>query len=296
MSYEIIYDKQFIKVKDKFLPFVLAGSNNCYENTCSGRERRERSWWLWSPDYSSGIMIPMTKTEMINHCRKNLAKYIEQNKDRGEDYNEENIRKRYGYFTSLAINSTTHKTSYKTYENIYAIGCDNAITIEELHGYHGTLSIETGCYYEKELKEKGLEAFSEPISDENHFYEVYNEKIEKYGNLLRISIRMGESVPKRVRRYKKGNEPTKKSEETVYVRLDGYYTIEAPNGNYFYKNSRNGYRYSYNPYHKFATEREAKKFCYGKRNAVVKKEEGEAQIYVKKSIVEKLTNVLAKWD
>ena len=30
MSYEIIYDKQFIKVsEDKFVPMILTGSNNC---------------------------------------------------------------------------------------------------------------------------------------------------------------------------------------------------------------------------------------------------------------------------
>ena len=30
MSYEIMYDKKFIKVDNGFIPLVLTGSNNCW--------------------------------------------------------------------------------------------------------------------------------------------------------------------------------------------------------------------------------------------------------------------------
>ena len=54
MSYEIIYDKQFVKLEreDKptvFIPMIYGGSNNCFDITYDRlgrrRERRERSWF-----------------------------------------------------------------------------------------------------------------------------------------------------------------------------------------------------------------------------------------------------------
>lgn len=50
MSYEILYDTQFIRSKSGITPAILSGSNNCTEVnwTLSGRryERGERSWWV----------------------------------------------------------------------------------------------------------------------------------------------------------------------------------------------------------------------------------------------------------
>ncbi len=43
MSYEIIYDRVFIKTDRYLVPLVLMGSSNCYE-FINGREVRERSW------------------------------------------------------------------------------------------------------------------------------------------------------------------------------------------------------------------------------------------------------------
>lgn len=45
MSYEIFYDKRFIKVgEDKFIPIFQTGSNNTWEYNYSGREIPEKSW------------------------------------------------------------------------------------------------------------------------------------------------------------------------------------------------------------------------------------------------------------
>lgn len=49
MSYEILYDTQFIRSESGITPVILSGSNNCTEvNWSAGRryERRERSWWV----------------------------------------------------------------------------------------------------------------------------------------------------------------------------------------------------------------------------------------------------------
>ena len=42
MSYEIVYNRQFLKVDDKIIPLVLYGSNNCYQyDYNTGKEKRE---------------------------------------------------------------------------------------------------------------------------------------------------------------------------------------------------------------------------------------------------------------
>lgn len=38
MSYEIVYNRQFLKIDDKIIPLVLYGSNNCYEVMWNGKE------------------------------------------------------------------------------------------------------------------------------------------------------------------------------------------------------------------------------------------------------------------
>ena len=44
MSYEIVYDRRFIRTPLGITPLILTGSNNCYEPMPNGRERRERNW------------------------------------------------------------------------------------------------------------------------------------------------------------------------------------------------------------------------------------------------------------
>lgn len=44
MSYEIYYDKAFIKVGDRFVPMVNSGSNNTFEVTFKNREIAAKDW------------------------------------------------------------------------------------------------------------------------------------------------------------------------------------------------------------------------------------------------------------
>lgn len=59
MSYEIVYNSQFLKIDGKIIPLVLHGSNNCYETLNNGRQIRERNW---NPLYI-GINKPIAATE-----------------------------------------------------------------------------------------------------------------------------------------------------------------------------------------------------------------------------------------
>lgn len=63
MSYEIVYNKQFLKIDGKIIPLVLHGSNNCYEPLTNRRERRERNW---NPFYiGNNKQIALTETDLI---------------------------------------------------------------------------------------------------------------------------------------------------------------------------------------------------------------------------------------
>lgn len=47
MSYEIIYDKSFVKTTRGILPMILHGSSNCFD-VIGGKEVRERYWSCWN--------------------------------------------------------------------------------------------------------------------------------------------------------------------------------------------------------------------------------------------------------
>lgn len=59
MSYTIVYDKRFLKIDDKIIPLVLSGSNNCWEGTYGGRQRRVRDWNTLYGGRNSNIAYPV---------------------------------------------------------------------------------------------------------------------------------------------------------------------------------------------------------------------------------------------
>jgi hypothetical protein len=79
MSYEIIYNKQFIKVgENAFIPMLYWGSNNCYTNEMDRRgrsyQKRERNWsrmqWI------TGDRITASYEDMLKAVEKEIAKGI----------------------------------------------------------------------------------------------------------------------------------------------------------------------------------------------------------------------------
>jgi hypothetical protein len=66
MSYEILYNKQFIKtIEGKFIPIILNGSNNCYSVSWSGRERRERNWSICNMPQWCNYKMDFTAEELL---------------------------------------------------------------------------------------------------------------------------------------------------------------------------------------------------------------------------------------
>ena len=233
MSYEIIYDKQFVKVNDKvFIPMILSGSNNCTEYSPSGRERRSRSWFNFG--YLLGYAIAGSMEQM-------LEKQEEERKERmkSEDYSD----KYFGSYSGLKINGTP--ASYGAYKGIVKTGCQKALTIEQLAEENVYLNIHTYNSNDtiEELKKQGLEPISfTPRTTEQ--LEDFIKNVEpkykgkKEGNLYISFSGMYESTPKRIRRKYFAK---KKAEKQEVKSLIGY-TVKITD---IEKEATIGYLYSY---------------------------------------------------
>ena len=255
MSYEIIYDKQFIKVsEDKFVPMILAGSNNCYEWSPNGGERRARSWWAYNINGS----VILTQQEMVEYAKSVRQGIIDRNTSREKDeWYEEYDDKSFGYWSSIAINGGTRNTTYGQFEGIFKTGCKKALTIEQLMDEQVNVIVKNTYYTEKMKEEYGIEPFSKSVSSGQELIDAVNECNELFKDTpIQATVEFGymsEDKPKWLR--KKYFSSVKKEKERV--ELDKYYTILV-NGNYLAKHTRSGYKYSYyTPQLKFATKREA---------------------------------------
>lgn len=263
MSYEIIYDKQFIKVaENKFVPMVLAGSNNCTEISISGRERRERSWFVWN--MSNKLVYSLE--EMVayaNKLRENAIKTHQERKEENptwwtEDYNDNN----FGWFTSVAINGRTSQTTFGQFKGVFTTGCKKALTIGQLIYENVNVYVENNYYRKEEQDLYKIPTYCKLVNSGTELLEAIEEFNEIFkGTNQKPTIRfsgMGERTPKRLRlRYfKKEAKPKAEKKE---IKVDEFYSIVAPNGFYFVKRTRSGYHYTSYPYLKFLTEKEAQR-------------------------------------
>lgn len=57
MSYQIYYNKAFIRVDDKFVPMVNSGSNNCWEVNFNNREIPEKNWSVLNYPYKEKVLF-----------------------------------------------------------------------------------------------------------------------------------------------------------------------------------------------------------------------------------------------
>ena len=196
MSYEIIYDKQFVKVNDNtFIPMILSGSNNCTEWSPSGRERRSRSWFNFG--YLLGYAIAGTMEQMLEKQEEQRKKEME----RDEAYSD----KSYGAYSGLRINGTL--ASFGAYTGIVKTGCKKALTIEQLAEENVNLHIRTYSSDKTReiLKEQGLEPvsfFPQTTKELEDFIKNVEPKYKgkKEGTLYISYSGMYESTPKRIRR------------------------------------------------------------------------------------------------
>lgn len=126
MSYQIYYDRAFIRVKDLFIPVVNSGSNNCWEVGFSGREIPEREW------------------EVLNHtCRSKFLFTADEIKEQAKIYEE--ISQRQG----TCFKSRNRQFAKGEFESWIRCGMNSAFTTEEYYRCGNVLYISE--YYSDDV-------------------------------------------------------------------------------------------------------------------------------------------------
>jgi len=281
MSYEILYDKCFVKANDKYLPMVLAGSNNCYQFDRSARGRRARSWFNLTYACPDGKRYA-TEAELLEHIEAEKKKMVENHGDEAME--------NYGYYSSFKIGGNT-RTTFAQYKGIFVTGMKKALTVEQLKEYDVDLQVYTydyGTKYQEIAKKDGSEWLESVIIESTeHLFETIEKfekcyKNSKFGWYISFDTWNLEREIKKIRR----EMFPRNKKEYKYVDQDHYYTAKfIDNGSeyYFVKRTKNGIRYSFSPYLKFATEKEAKKLqnrLKGKVSIIIKKINKDSRVRV----------------
>ena len=239
MSYEIIYDKQFIKVqspkgvdgstKDMFIPMVLAGSNNCYEWSPNGKERRARSWFPWTLDV--GLMGE--EFQFLGYWNESRNEIIKRNEARERDeWYDQYDDKSFGYWTGISVGSKgTHRTTFKNITGIFTTGIKKALTIEQLASEGVGVIVKSGYI----TRDKDVEPFSRVVKNDAELFEALDECRKHLGDSgVTTTIDFGgmwEEKPKRLRKKFFTPEPRLR----VPKLFDKTYKISVNGGSYFVK-------------------------------------------------------------
>ncbi len=276
MSYEVIYDKQFIKAEkngeDVFIPMLYGGSNNCIQFDRSSRGRRERSWFVLT--YILKGRQFGTLAEMVKNAEDERLRIIARNEESNERYKVEGNEswcdkysdEKFGYFTSLAIGGHTSNTSFGKYKGLFVTGCKKALTVEQLLELRVSVTIYTSIYSNEslaEFKAMGKEEFriypqtSAELIEKIEWAEEYL-KDTKVSFYIRIDADERQMKNIRAKMFPK----TKKKE---LVSLDKFYVVSDSNTRaYLIKLTGRGYSYSHygrSMAKRFATIKQAEKFA-----------------------------------
>lgn len=267
MSYDLIYDKCFIKAekdgKVVFFPIVYAGPSNCFEIGRGGRSgRRVRSWENYNVlDKKYG-----TLEEMLQKADAVRERLIERNKETLKEWPDWDVYsdERFGYFTALYFNGN-RKTTFGQYKGLFITGCKKALTVEQLREFGVSVNVHSSIYSEENQKK-----FKEAGKKEIYFVPTTSkeliEKLDEFEDYLKdtpyvslyITINASEYDMKRIRKEK---FPTKKT-KPEYKEVDKYFVVHIVNYGYFYSSKKYGFRYT--PYQssgkRFASEKAASNF------------------------------------
>lgn len=277
MSYTILYAKQFVKLSNgNIIPMMLAGSNNCYTTSRSGKEIRSRDWQVMTYhtegkfDSPAAALLANVEKEiqsLKNKCGRDEW-YIK------EGYTPEQIEKNFGWYSSLAIGSAgTGATSADKYRSFFRSGVKNAVSIETLAKIGVTLRVYSYKWH--------TDSYTVPppsqeyIRTEEEYYAVIAawqqwrqtaRTVNEAGNqsedipsvYLVLSPNDHEAVLDLLERLKVKKE--KKPQQNVTV--NGFYVLRNSSG-FLVKYVRRGFRYAYSmcsSVKAFQTEAEAEKF------------------------------------
>ena len=126
MSYEIYYDRAYIRVGNKFIPLVNQGSNNCWAYNCYGRAVPEKNWQVLNWEHGGQLLFT------AEEVREQATIYEESNERSGTCYKTRNTSFASGEFGRWIVN-----------------GMKTAYTIEEYVSFGNALSVHDYSVWEK---------------------------------------------------------------------------------------------------------------------------------------------------
>lgn len=250
MSYSIIYDKQFVKVGNKYIPFVIGGDNNVYDLY----NKRSRDC---SPLMLSNRNFLSTEKELLDHLIQSRNSSFDYNKqykkENGEEITLKDFNDAYGYYTGLHIGG--HSASFSQYQGIFKTGIRKALTIEQIRE-RCQIRIRFSTYT---WNKEGTEPFDKTAitSDElitiSELAKIYEDET---GNTVYLSSNLDEKYCKTLRNY---YFPIAKKTGIRLEAGETYYAIKIENHGYFHKLTSRSVRYYGSPKagKKFKTEKEA---------------------------------------
>lgn len=285
MSYEIIYGKQFVKLRRtrEVIPMLLAGSNNCYDYPSYGHSRGRRAR-DWSNDryYNRKGKISEKPEIILNNIDAELRRRIRDRSFPKED-KPADVRNRFGYFASIAISGRgTRGTSFNAYRSQYSNGIKTALTIEELDQLGVNPYFCTVTFGDQPTD--GIPASVDLKTEAQYFEEMKKWRAWQNGNGKSFYLGFHPHdtdtvlerlrVPGRKTRREARKEKTQVEQDHYFVLTDGY--------NNLVKYTRRGYRYSFSQSggKRFRTEQEAEKY----RQSLLKAMRYKAEIWKVKRV------------
>lgn len=244
MSYEIIYARQFVKAETEqgtqYIPFVLTGSNNCYERSLNGRERRARSWWNWRY-YLGGNKHMGTLEDMLAVCENSLQDTVKNY----EDSDIEEVKARYNNF--LGIHNHVQKgETFDSWKRFFINGCKNAITVEQLAEVDEGIIVRTGYVFDND-KMKGKERFNKLVKTTQELLDTIEEAKEYHKDLdvgyeLSLTLYNDKSAYTRIRR-KLFPQSDRRNKERIETNV--FYNIHVKGYGTFARKLKYGFKYGY---------------------------------------------------
>lgn len=272
MSYDIIYNKQFVKLRKtgEVIPMLLAGSSNCFEIGYNGRNGRRTRSWDSLRYYNRRGKVSEKPEIILRKLDAELNRYIRNHRG-DKEAKPAHIRNHFGYYAAIVVGSgRCYDTSWPLYRSQFINGIKNALTIEELDKLGVNLYI-----YSIDESPNGKPAPVDIKTEREYFTEI--KKWQEWQATARKMFYLSFHPSNTDRVLEKLRAPKRKpprekiriEQEHYFVLTDGYCGL--------LKYTSRGYRYSLSKSSgkRFRTEKEAETY----RQQLVNKGRYKADIW-----------------
>lgn len=246
MSYQIYYDRQFIKVdEERFIPVTLDGSNNCYQvSYSSNRMKRERNFNC-NTYFAPNIITTKEELEKIINDMRN--RYAENYADYSDD--------QFCWYSCAKIRGRGH--DFKAFKSFYLGGIKTAKTVEQLkeHSMYVYLSVYGG-YNDENFVKYDKKDIGGIVSTTEELVALINRAKEYYANTP-ISFTVWIDGDERKLKNMRWKEKLQTKRDKESVEADHYFVVEVDGYGYLVKMTSRRMRYS--PYYSGAAKYRTKK-------------------------------------